>query len=313
MLLAVGDLHIKSKHDLEFESTRLNMLVDILLEYQGTLVLVGDVFDSNNPSWEDIKLFYDFTDRLSKQFDILIISGNHDFKIFNYLPQNNFKVFLEPTTIDNMTFVPWNNLEMYLASQSMKKDFHGDILFTHARCTIEPFIKEEVDFSLMSSLFNTVILGDIHMPHSPYPNIFYTSEPSQIHYKSYSSGNTGFIILDNGIVTRRTTELPYRTRLEVVGVDKALSLLTELPTINRYKITVEDTIANLQKLKKYNTRHVKFEPKPLIELQISKTEDLKQVIDGKLSIEEMLFDYVKSTYKFDFTTVQTINRLLNNG
>lgn len=307
MLVCVGDLHISHKSDRVFETKRLDAFIEHLEQYRGgsyTLNLLGDTFDSNSPSLEDIRAFYSIVERLQVVFkSIVVIPGNHDFKVFNYLPHNGFTYIDRPTTIGDIQYLPWTHLEEFTSRLRTSK-YKGKLLLTHARCTIEPHIVEETDMELLSSRYDKVVLGDIHMPHSPYPNVFYTSEPSQHHYKTYNKNSTGYILIDEDYnVSRVFTEMPYKCKLPKCHYDDVEKIAPTLQPDNRYKIVVEDHVTNLQKLKKLKLPNVKFEVIPLIVIDDSTKhgEELKDMVSGKISIEQLLFHYIEENYKFSPT------------
>lgn len=312
MRLVIGDLHISHKSDKVFEGIRLKALVEHLTTYRGVgmhLVLLGDTFDSNNPSLEDIQMFYWLINEFNSIFtSITIIAGNHDWKLFEYLPEVGFTYLDKPTIIGDVTFLPWTHLDSEVAKMTISNKKLGKVLLSHARCTIVPHIIEEVNIKAMSDSYDLVILGDIHMPHSPYPNCHYTSESSQHHYKTYTKNSTGYIILhDDNSFERVFTDLPYKCKLPECTVDDLVKLIPTLSPDNRYKIIVKDHVTNLQKLKKLKVPHVKFEAVPIVvQAEDTHGEALKAMVAGKISIEQLLFDYITENYKFDSTTSSKI-------
>jgi DNA repair exonuclease SbcCD nuclease subunit len=272
------------------------------------LVLAGDIFDSNKPSYNDIHLFYTMISALKDNFDIRIIAGNHDDKIFTYLPEINYTYYNDVFKDGDTYYVPWNKLEAFLSSKSVLSNFKGSLLLTHARCAMPPFIEEEVSFSSMSKLFDMVILGDIHQPHQPYENIWYTSSPSQIHYKTYTKNSYGFIVLEDLKVKRVFIEAPARIKISVGSAKEAVELLDKLDSNNRYKLVITDTIENLQLIKNVRLSHVIYELIPII----NKAESTKpQVLyDEKLSVKDLLLNHVRESYKYSMGTMHNIHRRL---
>lgn len=304
MLVCVGDLHISHKSDRVFESNRLLALTEHLSQYKDTghtLNLLGDTFDSNSPSLEDIRAFYTMIEALRPIFkDIIIIPGNHDYKVFNYLPHQGFTYIGQPTVIGNIQYLPWTHLEDFTSRlQSTKRQ--GKLLLTHARCTIAPHIIEETNIQLLSERFEKVVLGDIHIPYSPYPNVFYTSEPSQHHYKTYTKNSTGYILIDRDLtVSRVFTDMPYKCKLPKCSFEDVEKILPSLSPENRYKLVVEDHVTNLQKLKKYKQHNIKFEviPQVVLSTNTKQGEELRDMVSGKISIEQLLFHYIEENYNF---------------
>lgn len=316
MLICIADLHISHKSDRVFEASRLLALTDHLSQYRGggyTLNLLGDTFDTNTPSLEDIRAFYNIIESLRPIFkEIVIIPGNHDYKVFNYLPHQGFTYIGQPTIVGDIQYLPWTHLEDFTSRlQSTKR--RGKLLLTHARCTITPHIIEETNIQLLSERYEKVVLGDIHMPYSPYPNVFYTSEPSQHHYKSYSKNTTGYIIVDKDLnISRVFTDLPYKCKLPKCSFEDVDKILPSLSEENRYKLVVEDHVTNLQKLKKYKQSNIKFEviPQVILSSQTKQGEELRDMVSGKISIEQLLFHYIEENYNFSPLLSSKILRII---
>lgn len=305
MIAAIGDLHISCKSDKEFEITRITALIKHLQDEHAhkkyTLVLLGDVFDSNSPSLEDIKLFYSFIEQLQDTFPIIrIICGNHDYKVFDYLPQVGYTYFNSIEEVNGVVYVPWTKLDEHISAIGPNTKYKGKLLLSHARCTIEPHIVEEVNIKTLADKYKLVVLGDIHMPYSPYENVHYTSEPTQHSYKQYQMRTTGYIVINKDLsFTRVETNLPYKCKLAPCAYKDLDRLISALNPKNRYKVIVKDTISNLQKIKKLSYKHIKFEVVPVVVFDETKqAEALKDMVSGKISIEQLLFDYVSENYSF---------------
>jgi DNA repair exonuclease SbcCD nuclease subunit len=310
-------MHISTKQNLEFEQRRIEALASTLEKYKDldySLFLLGDVFDRNKLTLPEIDIFYKFIDKVSKVFkDIKIIAGNHDSTCFKYLPQINFTYYDAPTVIDNYVLVGHPEIDKYLSYISCKQQ-DTKIIFTHARCSIEPYIKEEVSFELMSKSFDLVCLGDIHSLEVPYPNVHYTTEPTHNHYTEYKKDTCGYIIVDTDTlsVERVFTDLPYKTKVSGCTVKDVYKLLDTFKTNNLYKVVVEDNILNFRGLPQ--RPHIKYELVPLIvQSTLDVEEELKDLISSKVSIEDTLLNYTKDTYKYSLETFNSIkNRLMRN-
>lgn len=85
-VLHTGDLHIGQSlrgYSREYEQARVfDQLIDIVVEREiDVLIVAGDVFDSQNPSGDAQKLFYETIERLHRarpSMKTVIIAGNHD-------------------------------------------------------------------------------------------------------------------------------------------------------------------------------------------------------------------------------------------
>lgn len=306
-IACIADLHINCKKTPAFEKSRVMGLAQALLDDQlaaQSLYILGDTFDTSQPSLSDIKLFYDFIGTLSVKFtDIRIIAGNHDHSVFLYLPQNSFQYYHGITYDTNMAFVGWNNI------QFMDKVAPSKILFTHARCTIPPFIEEEIDFSKLSKKADIIILGDIHHQAKVQDNIYYTYEPTRNTYTKTQDKSTGYLIVNTETleVTRRHPILPYKCKLEFTSMADfiaAKGLYYKEP--NLYKVVITDYIENLKPLGVGNMIF-EYNPRVIVEDKPTKEEEeLKEIISQRISISETLLAHTQESYRF---TTETLNKV----
>lgn len=310
-LVALGDLHISLRSNTSFELKRLDALsTELCSREEDTLVLVGDIFDRNHPSLQEIDAFYKFITPL-KFKTIIVIAGNHDQTVFNYLPKTNFQYFDKPTVIDNTVFVGHNSLERFMNSEVYKDT--SSIIFTHARCTIPPFIEEEVSFKQLSDKYDLVILGDIHSPCDIQSNVYYTYEPTNNSFVKYKENTKGYLIVDTDSleVTRVFPKLPYKDVLRANSLDGLEDIISKLDRNNLYKITLEIPLADVPKVNR-SWYHVVYDivPQINIEQQVEEAE-LKELVQRKVSIEETLLQYTMKSYKFNLSVMNKVrNRIL---
>lgn len=310
-IVCIGDLHINCKKTPAFSRSRVMALADGLLAEPlagQSLYLLGDTFDNNHPTLEDLKLFYDFINTLSQKYqDIIIIPGNHDHKVFQYIPHTNFKYYHDITYDNDMCFMGWSNIQFMHTLKKQK------VIFTHARCTIPPFIQEEISFEQLSKKADLVILGDIHHPVNTQSNIHYTYEPSRNTYTTHQKNSTGYLVVNTETleVTRRHPELPHKELLKFDSMAEfieAKSLYYKEP--NLYKVVITDYIENLKPLGvanmifEYNPRVV-VEEKPLKE-----EEELKEIISQRVSISEALLAHTQESYRFSLDILNKIKKRL---
>lgn len=301
--VVVGDIHINVKEgNFEFEQRRVVALTTALLKASSKevlLVLAGDIFDKNRPSLEDIKLFYNLIDSLLGKFkDILVIAGNHDKETFEFIPEVGFTAIQTVKELYGILFVPWPQIHTFSASlQSNPPSNLPALLISHARCTLGDFIEEEVSMETLSKSFSTVILGDIHHFYSPYPNIFYTSSPSNNSFVQLKENTQGFVTVDTVLnVTEVTLSLPRRELIVINGVSKLQEL--KLLPVNLYKIRILDTLEALQKLDRQKYKGVRFELIPLVSesnTDYGYKEQLAASVYDQLAIHMEKFKFSKST------------------
>jgi len=290
-----ADIHINTSKFLSYEEQKINLIIDNVNKHADVtnVIFAGDVFDKARPTLLDIKLFYKLIESINKPIEI--INGNHDHSVFNFLPEAGFKYYDGIVKRDNFLFIPWTKIHELT-------DEHKDpnsVAISHARCTIPPHIVEEVDISQFSKWFHTTILGDIHQPFSPYPNVHYTSSPVPIHFSTYKKNATGYIKINN-----ETFEIE-RHFINDIGKVKLITTADMISqTImhrctspkNLYKLVVQDAPEKLQGIQKYATTNIKIFP----EATVSKkdiSENIKNVLDQSLEIEDILFEYLRANYK----------------
>lgn len=304
-------MHINCKKTPAFARSRIMGLAEALLEEitpSNSLYILGDTFDTSTPSLDDIHLFYSFISKLIQRYtDIRIINGNHDARVLLSLPEVGFKYYHDITYDNDMCFMGWSNIQF---THTLKK---CKLLFTHARCTIPPFIQEEISFELLSKKADLVILGDIHHPANTQSNIHYCYEPSSNTYTTHQKNSTGYLIVNTETleVTRRHPELPHKELLKFDSMQDYLdakSLYYKEP--NLYKIVITDYIENLKPLGvanaifEYNPRVV-VEEKPLKE-----EEELKEIISQRVSISEALLAHTQESYRFSLDVLNKIKKRL---
>ena len=293
--VVLADLHINTTKHPKFELNRVNRLIDGILAVNTKIthvILAGDIFDRNTPSLRDIQLFYYLVDKL-QQFTIEVINGNHDFSAFEFLPQAGFTYYNDITYRDNFVFIPWSKLDM-LPEVSEDKTI-GCI--SHARCTIPPHIVEEVPIIQFAEKFHTTILGDIHSPMSPYPNVHYCSSPHTTHYKPFKAYTHGFILVDNESLEIHRKWLPGPSKIKLVTDMDNLSTVVAQCTNedNLYKIVVEDYAERLKGINKKPKANVIVEP--LVKVQTSKVSSrVQELLSQSKTIEDIVFQYVEENY-----------------
>lgn len=296
--VVVADLHINTAKYPEFEQTRIDKLISTITDVTAKMdithiILAGDTFDRNSPSLRDIKLFYDLIDNLKVLGIIEIIDGNHDWETFKFLPHSGFTYYSEVTVRGNFIFIPWAKIKTL-------PEISGDkslLCISHARCTVEPHIKEEVAIKEYSEKFHTTILGDIHAPIKPYENVWYCSSPFSTHYKQYKGYSHGFIIVDNDTyeISRKWISGPSKVKAVTDMDNLAVTTLACNNPANLYKIVVEDYAEKLKSINKKPKSNIIVEP--LVKVQSSQVNTkVQEILSQSKSIEDIVFQYVEENY-----------------
>jgi len=312
-LLVLADIHINSSLSEDFERKRLDSLAKNILRFDNelTIVLAGDTFDRNTPSLIDISIFYDFIEQIKRPFtsrEIFIIDGNHDSSTFNFLPSVNFTHIKEPTVLNNsILLTPWTftkALDQHLVSNS-----HKDLLLiSHARCTIAPYITEEVSIEKLASSFKQVILGDIHTaPNLPFSNVMYATSPSSITFSIPQKDAHGMLLvnMEKELYEFIPLEIPSKHLVIEDNITKAKALLeSRVKTSSKHfiKLRFTGTAKEIRDLNRIPAIMV-VKDFVLVDNIIDNSglldSKLKDFLKSNVSIVDYAFDYFKSTLKIN--------------
>lgn len=305
-IIVLGDVHINSSLSEEFESNRLSRIAKYIrdVSFDRIIVLAGDTFDRNVPSLVDIKLFYQFIKELNirnGENQILVINGNHDVTTFFHLPNAGFRYIATATVVnEKIMLVPYNELSM-LEEHLKDSSYPNHLLISHARCTIPPYIKEEVSINLLSESFNFVILGDIHtQPTLPYENVKYTTSPSSIHFTKKIRDAHGAAIFNLEDMAYYFKKLPIPGRI-VINCDSVEEVIKEFSKKTRdyRKIRFSGGYEELQQLRHLKAPYV-IKDFTLITEEIKEHTDeqakrLADFLSSKVSMSSFAFQYFKDT------------------
>lgn len=203
-VLFIADLHIKVGQrnvPRDWQKSRYAELFDEINALSGEVdlaILGGDIFDSR-PNTEEIKLYVDLISDIT--CSCIIIDGNHeaskkgetwlsDFTGLSILVNKNIKVVDYTTTIFGIQFLPYCRLKKELKTLVPE----SNILVTHVRGAIEPYVKPEVDLELFDK-WDIVFAGDLHAHSNSQRNIVYPGSPLTTSFHR-SHVDTGVIIFD---------------------------------------------------------------------------------------------------------------------
>jgi hypothetical protein len=187
-LIAVGDIHFKIRNDIdkEWQIKRYEAFVDTLVaeckRQDAVLALLGDQFDSIDPGKEELRLFLYLLGEADRAgLTTLLVSGNHEtvapgISYLDFLELYNFNniVYRNNYYIGGVAFTLLNHDSLRTDLAPAPEDFN--VLLTHARRTVNQFIREEIDVAEMIAPFDLIVAGDIHEPiHDG--NFWYTGSP----------------------------------------------------------------------------------------------------------------------------------------
>ena len=293
LTICFADIHINTTKYPEYEAQKVQRIRQaIKMSSARKIVFSGDTFDRNRPTMSDIKLFYSLIDGLDRDRELVIIAGNHDHTVFDYLPHVGFKYYSEITVVDDVVYIPWAKIHENFPD--------GSICYSHARCTIPPHIVEEVSMDKFSERYTLTILGDIHSPMEPRHNVVYTSSPVPIHFKNYQKNSTGYLMVDEEKQTYTRHFINDLAKIKVTTtthkIHDTIAAMKKTSGGNIYKVVVEDYPEKLVGIQKWATAGIKIEPKVILHKQ-DVYDKVKEVLDQSLSIEEILYSYLKDNYK----------------
>ena len=316
-VVVIGDLHINSSLSLEFEEGRLKALAKSVKSNlrDSILVFAGDTFDRNTPSLLDIKLFYDLIEDLSCIDATYVINGNHDETTFEFLPEVGFKYIRTPTVLnDRLMLVPYTHLQS-LALHLQENNYEDLALISHARCTIEPYIKEEVSIELLSKSFKEVILGDIHtQPKLPFKNVTYTTSPSSVSFVGVKRDTHGYLRyhMNSCFVEFCPINIPSRQLIICKTFEEAQRHLKLTAGTSYKKLRFKGTEKEVIELNKLNQKFVIKDfvvDQGVIGVDVpDEAEKLTDFLSSKVSLSEFAFNFFREVLRIKEGPVEDIRQ-----
>lgn len=249
------------------------------------IFILGDTFDTNKPTLDEISLFYEGM-ALLKDKEVILIDGNHesisdDVTVFDKIPQVGYR-YIKNDIIKiegiRIYLLSWSKLSRLSRMVDSGLTSLPKALFTHVRCTIPPHIKEEVPLKKVSEAFNMVVAGDIHITgHKPFDNFHYTGQPYSTHYKSKGLQSVLEVTFDKRGVTAEPiyTNFPNKIMYKVHA-----SEVSKLNNVDLFKLKVTGSISELAELPDSN--NIIYE-KTVSAFDMTKVDDL--MVTGKIDIK----------------------------
>jgi len=182
----IGDIHLRmsEKYGRYDSSTGLNTRLTEKLNYLKeaistfinekvhTVIFLGDIFDTINPSERLRSLFFDIISPLIRQFvHVYIILGNHEVNLVNlhsFMTVKSLDITyitivddILMTPISGMFFVPYGK-ENELKDIDPSQFLENSILFGHMR--IKPYFEDGIDLEFLKKHFNLIRNGHYHIP-----------------------------------------------------------------------------------------------------------------------------------------------------
>jgi len=317
-----GDIHLNLSKNTEWEVSRFNKYIDVLVENKASsdiLVLSGDIFDKPRPLLEEIKLFYEALKKLSKAYkDIFIIDGNHEradvnLTTFDSLPNVYFTYYkCYELKDEKFTITLLSHSQLHLLKELPTKS--NNILISHFRCDVPPHIKEEVDVTYISKNFDYCIASDIHMHYKPYLNIEYTSQPYNTNYKEKEENGYMILGIEDGTynIEYKSLDLPNKLKLTMTADEYKCKFEELKNNINLYKIVIEDEANNTKDLPINDNIMLSFRPKIYVDKE--QENEIKEEIksNGFINIPDTLKRLVRDSEEItDEATLRAGENLVN--
>lgn len=204
--IAVGDIHLSGYKDDPIQNDglplRLSQIINVFnnicsfakknsIKY---IDILGDIHNDKDIIYTDAQnVFIDVLNRFP-DLEFCIFSGNHDmssrgdFQSTAIQPldqSSNVTCYYEPTTIDNITIVPYSNKLV----QHVGNAEPNDILLSHfglneAKVSSGISIVSDVSFKMLSK-FKLVLLGHYHKPQkleNKTTTLYYTGNPIHLNW-----------------------------------------------------------------------------------------------------------------------------------
>lgn len=239
-ILNSADWHVnlhKKKDKVPYE-WQLNRYIAMFKEFRrleqevDVHVIAGDLFDKA-PEPDDICLMLSYLNSVS--IPTIIIPGNHEaskkgstfweyFLLENSITNPNVMIFIKNDRVKIKDYwfcmFPYTSVE----TKNLPDYYEGDILVTHIRGEVPPFITEEYDFNLLRP-WPLVLLGDLHFNHKYKDmNVYYPGSPVNTTFDRDDSKEYGVNIIEyedsHYTVKPLTLNLPKLIRKTIKAGDK---------------------------------------------------------------------------------------------
>ena len=303
----IGDVHFSLRKHKDFpeassfEKNRFEQLIKHLcLNDSKYIVFAGDLLDKARPTLEEQEIIIEaFINLYENKKVVYVIAGNHEAitktkSTYDFLYLPNYVEYITDGLVYFGDIVArltsWHHLDKLY---DVPREDKSDLLISHIRCNIG-YAKEEFPIDELKNVAGVSILGDIHLPHSPAENVYYTNTPYSIHFSDIDT-EFGYIVYDTntGNINRVKLDLPQKYLLESCPVN-----LNELDKQHLYKIKVQGTYKDLEQYT--NTDNIRFIKQIVtenVEVQDKETADIEHffdtIIKKELGTSSDLYDGLK--------------------
>ena len=309
-VLFTADLHIKLGQrnvPKEWQKQRYKELFEYLHQYATEVDLVilgGDIFDKL-PTPEEFALYTDLI--LGFNTKTVIIDGNHEsgrkgvtwltqFKAITSAANPLVQIVDEITTINGIQFLPYCKLHKELESLNPE----SNILVTHVRGKIEPYVKPEVDLSLFEK-WDVVFAGDLHSHSNTQLNIVYPGSPLTTSFHR-STVETGILLIE--------TDDPKNYQF----------IPLELPQLIRKTVSSEEEIKEgvydhiIYEITGTTSELIAVKDNELLDKKINIKESSAELdLSISTTVEQEIETYAKEVLNLDNEAIATIVEMYSGG
>lgn len=319
-IVFTADIHIKlgqKNVPVLWAKSRYRTFIAQLQEIQrdaDMLIIGGDIFDKM-PSMEELEIYYELVS--SCVIPTLIYPGNHesvkkDTTFFTHLKSVTNLLNKKVTVIDEyythfsykdggpgtpvFNVIPYNRLKEF---EKNPVQFNADILFTHVRGAIEPFVKPEINLDVLDS-WKVVLAGDLHSYENSQRNILYPGSPLTTSFHR-NTVDTGIILFDTDRLTHTWVKLslPQLLRKTINAGDPMVA--------TDYHHTIFEIEGDMAELSG-------MEDNALIDKKVVKRNtDTTLILDPSMSLQEEVREYLLYVLNLEEATVDEAIHVLNNN
>lgn len=307
-ILFTADLHIKiGQKNVPplWTKNRYRILFDELAKLYNSvnlMVVGGDIFD-RVPTIEELELFFEFV--ASIDVPTVMYSGNHEALKKNTTFLTSLQAVVQKLnkqvsiiddfhTRDGIDFIPYNKLKEYHPADI---DFHSDILCTHVRGDIPPYVKAEVNLTIFDR-WKTVLSGDLHSHSNSQRNILYPGSPITTSFHR-NLVDTGVIIFDTDThkYTWERLETPQLIRKTIKAGDP-------MPATD-YHHTIYEVEGDMSELSSIENSDL------LDKKVVTRDTDTTLILDPSMSITQEVEEYARYVLQLNEETVSSMLTVLS--
>lgn len=255
-----------------------------------TIIFAGDLLNHARPTLEEMELVQMIINILSEDSEVIILAGNHEMvtnnqTTYDFWQPVNAKIVTESFVRHNLVLIDWRTL-MSTDITDLENTYKGQglTLVSHVRSNCG-MIKQEYPVEILSDVFSTVILGDIHDRFSPFSNVHYTSSPYSTRFikESNLKSTYGYIELDdNNRFQYVDLNLPSKISASCMFSD--VSELRDRLKTHLLKLDVTGTIKELETLQD--------EPLCLFNKIINDNTNDAVIVDVRQPLDTLILDNI---------------------